>query len=61
VRDSLERGTQLHFLQSIVGPTAEADANTQQAFVDILGNDVIKPLEVLKVSEAPSVSAEALY
>ncbi|KAN0131220.1 hypothetical protein V8E53_010924 [Lactarius tabidus] len=40
------------------GPT-EADTDTQQVFVDILDNDVIKPLEMLKASEAPFVSAES--
>ncbi|KAH9169280.1 hypothetical protein EDB89DRAFT_1985952 [Lactarius sanguifluus] len=37
VRDSLER--------------AVAEANTQQAFVDILDHDVIKPLATLKASQ----------
>lgn len=30
-----------------------AEANTQQAFADILDNDVIKPLAMLKASEEP--------
>jgi len=34
-----------------LGPTAIAEANAQQAFVDILDNDVIEPLSELKVSQ----------
>jgi hypothetical protein len=34
-----------------LGPTAIAEANTQQAFVDILDNSVIKPLAIFKASE----------
>jgi len=34
-----------------VRDSLERDANTQQAFVDVLDNDVIKPLEVLKEIE----------
>jgi len=38
-------------------PTAVAVANTQQAFVDVLDNDVIKPLATLKVSQEHLVQA----
>jgi hypothetical protein len=51
VRDSLERGTRSHVLICELVLTGVAEANTQQAFVDILDNDVIKPLQILKVSE----------
>ena len=34
-----------------------ADADAQQAFIDILANDVIKPLEILKVSQEDLVLA----
>ena len=37
--------------------TGVAEASTQQAFVDILDNDVIKPLQILKVSEKDLVLA----
>ncbi len=40
----------LHILNCGLEPTAVAEANTQQAFVDILDNDVIKPLTTLKAS-----------
>jgi hypothetical protein len=48
-RDNLERGTRLHILKCGREPTAVAEANTKQAFVDILDNDVIEPLTTLKV------------
>ena len=35
----------MHILNCGLEPTAVAEANTQQAFVDILDNDVIKPLK----------------
>ena len=43
----------LHILNCSWSPTgvAPTGADTQQAFVDILVNDVIKPLEMLKVSQ----------
>jgi len=40
----------LHILNRGSEPTAVAEANTQQAFVDILDDDVIKPLAMLKAS-----------
>ena len=40
----------LHILNSDLGLTGFAEVNTQQAFVDVLDNDVIKPLTALKVS-----------
>jgi hypothetical protein len=46
------------FYNTAEGSTTEADTDTQQAFVDILDNDVIKPLEMLKAS-SPFVSAES--
>ncbi len=57
VRDNLERGMRLHVLNCGLEPTAVAEANTQQAFVDILDNDVIKPLSVLKVSQEHFIRA----
>ena len=50
VKDSLERGTRLHFPNCSLEFTAVAEANNQQAFVDILDKDVIKLLETLKAS-----------
>jgi hypothetical protein len=41
----------LHILRCGLEPTRVVEANTQQAFVDILDNDVIKPLRTLKVSQ----------
>ena len=40
----------MHILSSGLEFTKIAEANTQQTFVDILDNDVIIPLRVLKVS-----------
>ncbi len=51
MRDNLERGMRLHILDCGLGPTAIAEANTQQVFMDILDNDVIEPLSALKVSQ----------
>ena len=58
VRDNLASGTHLHFLHFHSRLTTEAEANAQQAFVDILDNDVIKPLVLLKASEEPFILAE---
>jgi hypothetical protein len=52
VRDNLENGTQLHILDRALEPISVSEASTQQAFVDILDNDVIKPLKLLKVSQS---------
>jgi hypothetical protein len=41
-------------------PPTRTDADAQQAFIDILANDVIKPLEILKVSQDDLV-LESLY
>jgi len=41
----------LHILNCGPEPTAVAAANTQQAFLDILDNNVIKPLGTLKASQ----------
>ncbi|KAH9017672.1 hypothetical protein EDB85DRAFT_2015103, partial [Lactarius pseudohatsudake] len=51
VRDDLRRGMHLHTLNCGLRLTAVAEASTQQAFVDIVDNDVIKPLRTLKVSQ----------
>jgi hypothetical protein len=56
-RDNLESGTCLHILQCVREPTAVAEANTKQAFVDILDNDVIEPLTTFKVSQVDLVRA----
>ena len=50
VRDNLEGGTRFHIVKCGLGQTAFTEAHTQQAFVDILDNDVIKPLTMLKAS-----------
>ncbi|KAH9008445.1 hypothetical protein EDB83DRAFT_530461 [Lactarius deliciosus] len=52
LRDNLEKGTHLCTLNRLLESTVVAEANTQQAFVDILDNDVIKPLESLKEMKA---------
>lgn len=39
----------LHIFSCGQDPTSVTEADTQQAFVDILDNDVIKPLRTLKV------------
>ncbi len=46
-----------HILNCCLEPTVVAEANTQQAFVDILDNDVIGPLTTLKVSQEHLVQA----
>ena len=51
MRDNLEKGMLLHILNRALEPTAFAEANAQQAFVDILNINVIKPLATLKVIE----------
>lgn len=50
VKDNLERGARFHILNCDLLLTAVAEASTQQAFVDVLENYVIKPLRTLKVS-----------
>jgi hypothetical protein len=57
VRDNLENGMHLHILNCGLEPIAIAEANNQQAFVDILDNDVIKPLTRQKVSQEHLVRA----
>ena len=57
-RDNLERGTRLHILKFSREPTAIAEADTQQTFVDILDKDVIEPLAALKVSQEYIVQAD---
>ena len=52
VRDNLENGMRLHILDRVLERPGVAEANTQQTFVDILDNDVIKPLKTLMVSWA---------
>ena len=51
VRDNLDKGMNLHILNCGLGSIAAAEANTQQAFVDILDNDVIRPLTTFKASQ----------
>ena len=58
VKDNLANGTHIRFLHFYLGFTADTEANAQQAFVDILDNDVIQPLVVLKASEEPFVWSE---
>jgi hypothetical protein len=41
----------LLFLNYGVDPTCVAEANTKQAFMDILDNDVINPLAAFKASD----------
>ncbi|KAI9439452.1 hypothetical protein BJY52DRAFT_529930 [Lactarius psammicola] len=50
VRDLLEKGIHLRILNCGSEPTAIAEANTQQAFLDILDNNIVKPLGTLKKS-----------
>ena len=50
MRDNLERGARFQVLNCGLVPTAIAEASTQQTFVDVLENYVIKPLRTLKVS-----------
>jgi hypothetical protein len=57
LRDNMENGTHSHILDRVLGPISFSEANTQQAFVDILDNDVIKPLKSLKVGQAWFVRA----
>ncbi len=45
----------MHILNCDLEPTAVAEARTKQAFVDILDNDVIRPLTTLKVSQEDPV------
>ena len=42
----------LYILDRVLELTGVAEASTQQTFVDMLDKDVIKPLEILKVSQA---------
>ena len=51
IRDDLERGMGFHILNCGPEPIAVAEANIQQAFVDILNNEVIRPLVSLEVSQ----------
>jgi hypothetical protein len=51
VRDNLEKGMCSANLNFDPEPTAVAEANAQQEFVDILDTDVIKPLATFKVNE----------
>ena len=50
----------LHILNRGLESTKIAEANTQQTFVDMLDNDVIIPLRVLKVSQEYPTLAEIL-
>ena len=52
VRDNLENGTHLHILDRVLELISITEASNQQAFVDILDNDVIEPLKLLKVGQA---------
>ena len=51
IRDNLERGMCYTHSKLQLGPTAIAEADTRQVFVDILDNDVIEPLVAFKVSK----------
>jgi hypothetical protein len=51
VRDNLEKGMRLNILNVDPEPIAVAEANAQQAFVDILDIDVITPLASFQVNE----------
>ena len=50
VRGNLERGACFYILNCGLVPIAVAEANTQQTFVNVLENYVIKPLRKWKVS-----------
>ncbi|KAN0140287.1 hypothetical protein V8E53_002183 [Lactarius tabidus] len=49
-RDHLEKGMRLNILNFGPDPTVVAEANAQQAFVDILSIDIIKPLATFKTT-----------
>ena len=51
LRDNLERGMCYAHFKLQLGRTGIAEANTQQAFVDILDNDVIEPLATFNVNK----------
>ena len=51
IKDNLESGMRLHILNYSLELRSIVEANIQQAFVDILDNDVIDPLVSLKVSQ----------
>ena len=51
MRDNLEKGMRLEILDCSLEPTTFAEADVQQAFVDILDVDIIKPLAAFKVNE----------
>jgi hypothetical protein len=55
VRDDLEQGMHLGIINCGPGPTAFAEANAKQAFVDILDTSVITPLATFKVNETDLV------
>ena len=40
-----------HILNRVLELIAVAEASAQQTFVDVLDNDVIKPLRTLKISQ----------
>ena len=58
VRDTLKRGMHFYVLNYVLEPTAVVEASTQQGFIDILDDDVIKPLRAMKVSQHCLVQAE---
>ena len=60
MRDNLEKGMRLDFLNCGLELTAFAVADTQQAFVDILDIDVIEPLATFKVNEKDPVGHVSL-
>ena len=51
VRDNLKRGMRLYILNGDLEPTGFTEVDIQQDFVDVLDNDVIKPLMKLKVGQ----------
>ena len=61
IRDNLEQGMCYAHFKLQLGPTGIAEANTQQAFVDILDNDVIKPLAIFKVSKYDFIYASISF
>ena len=60
MRDNLENGMHLDILNCGLEPTAFAEADAQQAFVDILDVSVIEPLAAFEVNEYDHILVYAL-
>ena len=58
IRENVEIGACLYIPSCGLRLTGIAEANTQQAFLDVLDNDVIKPLATLKASQEVFIWAD---